>query len=100
MVEPGEASGPLGGSTRRLSAGLIPASELLRSNAVMNPPEVFYGQSASVVSFLISHQGGAARFLEFARGICDHGLSASLKKSYGFNSVEDFEAAWLSSLLQ
>jgi hypothetical protein len=52
----------------------------------------FYGQSASLVNFLVE-QSGEARFLEFVAASLDDGYHAGLRQTYGL-SVAQLEGRW------
>jgi hypothetical protein len=54
---------------------------------------VFYGQSASLVRWLLARRD-AATFLEFLDDSATIGESAAIKRHYGFESLAALERAW------
>jgi len=61
---------------------------------VDDEPQVFYAQSASIITFLIRRYG-KERFLDFSRKLRD-GIpwDAALLSVYGFADLSEMEAAW------
>ena len=55
--------------------------------------QVFYGQSAALVRWLIAEQG-AATFIRFVDDSSTVGFSAALQDHYGLDAVADLEPAW------
>ena len=55
--------------------------------------QVFYGQSAALVRWLIAEQG-AATFIRFVDDSSTIGFSAALQDHYGLDAVADLEPAW------
>lgn len=58
---------------------------------------VFYGQSGSLVRWLLA-RGGAATLLAFSEDAAFDGPAAALRAHYGFDSAEALEAAWRADL--
>ncbi len=58
---------------------------------------VFYGQSLSLVQFLVARKS-APEFLRFLRLADQTGYEAALKKCYGIDGVADLERQWRKSL--
>jgi hypothetical protein len=64
------------------------------SNADLVPPNVFYGQSASLVVFLIRGRG-RENFQDFCRKIRDGAnWKSALLSTYHFNNFDELEQAW------
>jgi hypothetical protein len=57
---------------------------------------VFYGQSASLVRWLLA-RGGAATFLAFLDDAATMGEPTALERHYGFQSLAALEQAWIAS---
>lgn len=57
----------------------------------------FYGQSASLVRFLVA-RGTPAQFARFVREASDHGHDRALRKIYGIQGVDELERRWLRHL--
>jgi len=57
----------------------------------------FYGQSLSVVQFLID-RGGRQKFVEFVGSATVDGYEAALRASYGIGSIADLERQWLKQV--
>jgi hypothetical protein len=57
---------------------------------------IFYGQSASIVEFLVA-QRSAAEFVRFIQLSSDQGYDASLREVYGFSGVAELERRWTAS---
>jgi len=55
--------------------------------------QVFYGQSAALVRWLLAEKG-AATFLRFVDDSSTIGFSAALQDHYGLDAVADLEPAW------
>jgi len=55
--------------------------------------QVFYGQSAALVRWLMAEQG-AATFIRFIDDSSAVGFSAALQDHYGLDAVADLEPAW------
>lgn len=55
--------------------------------------QIFYGQSAALVRWLIAEQG-AATFIRFVDDSSTVGFSAALQDHYGLDAVADLEPAW------
>jgi len=60
-----------------------------------NRHNAFYGQSASLVRFLIE-QGTPGRFMGFVEATQQHGSVKALQETYGFDSVEHLQQLWAS----
>ncbi len=61
-------------------------------------PNVFYSQAASIVNFLLNRYGRRT-FVDFCRQLRDRdNWLEALRRTYGFNSLEELEAGWLDSL--
>lgn len=58
---------------------------------------VFYGQSGSLIRWLLA-RGGAATLLAFIEDAAFDGPAAALRTHYGFDSADALEAAWLADL--
>jgi hypothetical protein len=54
---------------------------------------VFYGQSASLVRWLIARKD-APTFIRFLRQCPEGGMAAALERHYGLRSIKDLELAW------
>ena len=59
----------------------------------MGRQQVFYGQSAALVRWLIAEKG-AATFIRFVDDSSTIGFSAALQDHYGLDAVADLEPAW------
>jgi hypothetical protein len=59
---------------------------------------VFYGQSTSVVQYLVE-RATPQRFVEFLQHAAIEGYDRALQKSYGIGSVEELDRLWRLSLL-
>jgi hypothetical protein len=75
------------------------AAELLN---VGDYPEVgrlgtFYGQSASLVKFLVAREGHA-RFVDFLDHAAEHGYDAALAEHYSIEGVQDLDRQWRSQV--
>lgn len=57
----------------------------------------FYGQSASLVRFLVA-RGTPEQFARFVRTASDHGHDRALREIYGMQGVEELERRWLRHL--
>lgn len=57
----------------------------------------FYGQSASLVRFLIKFRT-PADFSAFLKHAASYGYDAALRSTYGINGVADLERRWLNSV--
>ena len=55
--------------------------------------QIFYGQSAALVRWLMAEQG-AATFIRFVDDSSTVGFSAALQDHYGLDAVADLEPAW------
>jgi|GEM_PF-882077 len=60
----------------------------------------FCCQSASLVDYLVRTGGGEKNFIIFLRDVQRYGLSAALKRQYGYASPLALEAAWKKWVLQ
>ena len=58
---------------------------------------VFYGQSQSVVEFLV-RRGGRQKFVEFVQRAADDGHDAALRASYGIDNAGALESVWLADV--
>ncbi len=59
----------------------------------------FYGQSVSVVEYLVT-QKSPAEFLEFVQLAMDNGYEASLRKVYGISGIAELERDWNAAALR
>ena len=59
----------------------------------MGRQQVFYGQSAALVRWLIAEKG-AATFIRFVDDSTTSGFSAALQDHYGLDAAADLEPAW------
>jgi hypothetical protein len=80
------------GLSRRLSFRAI---ELLTLESYPHPSRVpaFYGQSASVTSFLVSRDSPGT-FVAFVRDSLDRGYDAALRRQYDIAGVAELERLW------
>lgn len=62
-----------------------------------NRQAAFYGQSASLVSFLV-RRGTSAQFVRFIRTAADDGYEAAVRDVYGLQGVRDLEHRWLQQV--
>jgi hypothetical protein len=62
-----------------------------------NRQAAFYGQSASLVSFLV-RRGTPAQFVRFVRTAADDGYEAAVRDVYGMQGVRDLERRWLQQV--
>jgi hypothetical protein len=58
---------------------------------------IFYGQSLSVVEFLVD-RGGRQRFVTFVQLAMRDGYDAALRGTYGIRDVPELDALWLTHL--
>ncbi len=73
-----------------------PISSLNSSSLRSNNPDLFYGESYSIVKYLVDTYG-AAKFTQFIQAL-DHDLvPASLQKVYGID-IDGLEAGWRKSV--
>lgn len=59
----------------------------------------FYGQSVSVVKYLVD-RGGPQQFVEFVSRSTTEGCETALRRTYGIETLGELERAWLASLDQ
>jgi hypothetical protein len=59
----------------------------------IHPLRAFYGQSASLVRWLIARKD-APTFIRFLRQCPEGGMAAALERHYGLRSIKDLELAW------
>ena len=57
----------------------------------------FYGQSASLVNYLVS-RGTPEQFVRFMRSAADDGYEAAIREVYGMRGVHDLERRWLQQV--
>ncbi|HEY1602808.1 MAG TPA: hypothetical protein VGG64_24605 [Pirellulales bacterium] len=57
---------------------------------------VFYGQSQSIVEFLV-HPGGRHKFIAFAKSAARNGYDSALRTSYGIDNAGALEVQWLAA---
>jgi hypothetical protein len=57
----------------------------------------FYGQSASLVNYLVQRKGHA-RFVEFLDHAANHGYDAALNEHYAIEGVSDLDRQWRSQV--
>ena len=62
-----------------------------------NQMPAFYGQSASLVRFLIKFRT-PADFSAFLKHAASYGYDAALRSTYGINGIADLERRWLNSV--
>jgi hypothetical protein len=58
---------------------------------------VFYGQSQSVVEFLV-RRGGRHKFVEFVKSAAQDGYDSALRSSYGIDNASALELQWLADI--
>jgi hypothetical protein len=73
--------------------------ELFALNGYPSPERqaAFYGQSASLVRFLVA-RGTTTQFVDFMRAAGDDGYEAAIRKVYGMQGVRDLEHRWLQEV--
>jgi len=73
--------------------------EILKLEEFTSPRQVaaFYGQSLSLVSFLVQREE-PSRLLDFADATMEIGYDRALRKYYGINGVNAFEQQWQEHL--
>lgn len=78
---------------------LIPLQRLLSHKSSYQGWQraVFYGQSASLVRFLMN-RGDTKQFIKFVEWSVTKGYESALAEVYGIKDVREFERLWLSSL--
>jgi len=59
---------------------------------------VFYGQSASVVEFLVN-RSNTRQFVNFLARLAEEDLDAALRETYAITDVEELDRLWRASLL-
>ena len=79
----------------RFAAGELVA---LRDYPAGDRRDVFYGQSASLVAYLIERES-PAKFLEFLQLGQRHGFERALTEVYGIRTLADLDARWRPQLL-
>ena len=57
----------------------------------------FYGQSASLVNFLVA-RGGTSKFLQFVEQATSVGYDRALRDVYAIQSVNELEMQWIAAL--
>lgn len=74
-------------------------AELISLNSYPHPQRmgVFYGQSGSLVSFLV-HRGTPSQFLEFLEVALGKGYDRALNQVYQIQNVGQLERLWLKSI--
>lgn len=80
----------------RHNGKLFPLSQLMRQN---DYPEahlirVFFGQSVSLVDFLVKEKGPRV-FTQFVRDGLRDGYEPALQRHYGYRSIADMEQRWI-----
>jgi hypothetical protein len=73
--------------------------ELFALNGYPSPERqaAFYGQSASLVRFLVS-RGTPAQFVRFMRAAADDGYEVAVRDVYEMEGVRDLERRWLQDM--
>jgi len=73
--------------------------EILKLEEFTSPGQVaaFYGQSLSLVSFLVQRED-PGRLLDFADATMEIGYDRALREYYGINGVVAFEQEWQEHL--
>ena len=73
--------------------------ELFALNGYPSPERqaAFYGQSASLVRFLVG-RGTPAQFVRFVRAASDDGYEVAVREVYGMEGVRDLERRWLQDV--
>ena len=81
------------------SGGAFRVVELLALNEYPRSSRMgaFYGQSASLVSFLVA-QGATEQFVAFVNQANEQGYDAALREVYSIEGVPDLERRWRRSL--
>ncbi len=79
----------------------LPVSQLLESrDCPADRVTQFCCQSASLVHYLVRIGGGEKNFIIFLRDVQRYGLSAALKRQYGYASPLALEVAWKKWIVQ
>lgn len=78
---------------------VFPVRELLPLRDYPSPErwDVFYGQSTSLVQYLVG-QGTPHQFVEFLQQAAAEGYDRALRKSYGISSMDELDRLWRASL--
>jgi hypothetical protein len=83
----------------RQGHGIFRLVELFNLQQYPSPERqgAFYGQSASLVNFLVE-RGGPQRFIEFVEQANSQGYESALRRAYGIQTLGQLEREWLAQL--